>query len=176
MIYHALATALTCFLLLIEPEPPILIPVDAGVADRGSLSTSLRVEQVDFRQDRSFEKLYRVEGSADIYVRKSGGLSAIFRSSEYVETASGDVPIVPAGTVYCIGEIPHSLIQQLGQLQKPLSAPETMIQAKLASTSKPEKTKVVAIESTRRTMKFIQNEVYRRKRLASFVLEIAIAN
>ncbi len=176
MIYHALATAFTCFLLLVEPEPPILIPVDAGVADRGALSTSLRVEQADFRQDRSFEKLYRVAGSPDIFVRKSGGLSAIFRSSEYVQTASGDIPIVPAGTVYCIGEIPRGLIQQIGKLQKPLPTPETMLQAKRASATKPENVKAVAIEPTRRTIKFLQNEVYRRKRLASFVLEIAIAN
>jgi hypothetical protein len=175
MIYHAITMAFTCFLLLIgEPESPELIPVESGVADRGSLSSSLRVEQVDFRQDHAFERLYRVKGSSDIYVRKSGGLTAIFRSSEYVKTSSGDIPIVPAGTEYCIGEIPQRLLKQIDELQEPLPAPDSMIQAQIISID--ESNRVFTKERTYRSIKFLENESYRRKRLASFVLEIAILN
>ncbi len=179
MIYHAITMAFTCFLLLVgEPESPDLIPVDAGVADRGSLSSSLHVEQVDFRQDHAFERLYKVKGSSDIYVRKSGGLTAIFRSSEYVQTSSGDIPIVPAGTEYCIGEIPRRLVKQLDELQEPLQSPDEMIQPQRISADEPtvEPTKVFKRERTYRSIKFLENEAYRRKRLASFVLEVAITN
>ena len=64
-----------------------LVPVDAGVEDRGALSTSLFVEPKDLRQNQSFERLYKVEGSDDVYVRKAGGLKAIFRSSHWRNSA-----------------------------------------------------------------------------------------
>lgn len=174
MIFHAIIIPFTCFLLFQLVDPIELIPVDAGVEDRGALSDSLKLEQVDMRQDYSFEKLYRVAGSDDIYVRKSGGLSAIFKTSQYVQTSNGEIPIVPAGTVYCIGEIPPELIQQLGTLQEPLPEPKSMVRAERVQTTS---ARIPFQEKTfTKTFAFLDNEAYRRKRLASFVLDIVLSN
>ena len=109
-----------CFLFVFQSTDPIqLIPVDGGVVDRGALSSSLQVQQTGYRQDSSFEKLYRIAGSEDVYVRTSGGLHAVFRSSEYMQTKDGEIPLVPAGTVYCIGKLRPEFIAQLGVLQSP---------------------------------------------------------
>ncbi len=62
-----------------------LIPVEEGVADRGVLSESFHIEPLDLRQDVSFEQLYRVEGSEGVFVRKAGGLQAVFRNPDYLD-------------------------------------------------------------------------------------------
>jgi hypothetical protein len=172
MIVHALVTSFASFLFLQPSEPLHLIPVDAGTEDRGALSDSFRVQQADFREDRAFEKLYKVAGSKDVYVRKAGGLSALFHSSEYIQTPQGEVPIVPAGTVYYIGEVPPELISQLSSLQEPAVIPKTLVQPEDAvpranpSTPKP--------RTLKQTIPFLDDEAYRRKRLTSFVLEIVL--
>ena len=51
-------------------DPVELVPVEGGVADRGSLSGSLRVLPADLRQNQSFEKLYKIVGSDDVYIRQ----------------------------------------------------------------------------------------------------------
>jgi len=165
---------------LFAHEPIELIPVDGGVVDRGALNASLLVQQSTFRQDNAFEKLYRVSGSNDIYVRKSGGLIAVFRHSEYKQTPAGEIPIVPAGTVYCIGEISPRMIRQIGELQEPHSTeviPDSMIQAELVTVIKPS---VVMRKQPKQpkqhTFEFLENEAYRRQRLASFVIEIVLLN
>ena len=172
MIVHFLTTSFTSFLFLFFADPIELIPVDAGVEDRGALSDSLHVEQTNMRQDHAFEKLYKIAGSDNVYVRKSGGLSAVFRTSAYVQTPNGDVPIVPAGTVYYIGEIPPELVQQLGKLQEPLKTPSTLIIAEMAIP------KAVTMSSKnkipRYSIEFLENETYRRQRLTSFVLDIVL--
>ena len=160
------------FLLLDNPQPVELIPVESGVVDRGALSESFRVEQVDLRQDTSFERLYRVVGSEDIFVRKSGGLTAVFRNAEYRQLPSGEVPIVPAGTTYYIGELPSRLVQQLNTLQNTPEPHPSILQVKpLSHTKKPhQKPQQQAIES----ILFLENETYRRQRLALFVLEVVL--
>lgn len=170
--YHTLAIPFACFLFLQQSDPVELIPVDAGVEDRGALSGSFRVEQYNMRQDHAFEKLYKIAGSEDVYVRKSGGLSAVFRTSAYVQTTNGDIPIVPAGTVYYIGEIPPELIKQLGVLQEPVETPRTLVKAEMAIQKNSLPT--IKTETRRNTIEFLENESYRRQRLASFVLDIVL--
>ena len=170
-------SSVICFLFVFQSTDPIqLIPVDGGVVDRGALSSSLQVQQSGYRQDNSFEKLYRIVGSEDVYVRTSGGLHAVFRSSEYIQTKDGEIPIVPAGTVYCIGELRPEFIAQLGILQSPRtqeSIPETMVQAELVTVlTSPTPIKK---KPTVRLIEFLENESYRRQRLASFVLEIVLS-
>ena len=174
MIFHAIAIPFTCFLLLYQPDPIELIPVDAGVEDFGVLSDSLRVEQSSMRQDVAFEKLYKIAGRDDVYVRKSGGLSAVFRSSAYLRTSGGDIPIVPAGTVYCIGEIPPELIQQLGVLQEPVETPESPTMKKAVMATQQSSIAAVTESIPHHSIEFLDNETYRRQRLASFVLEIVL--
>ena len=160
--------------LLGQGDPIKLIPVDAGVADRGALSGSLRVIQRDLRQNQSFEQLFKVSGSKDIYVRKAGGLRAVFRNSEYLDIGYGEIPIVPAGTVYCIGAIRPELLQQLGYLYE--DAPNKMQEqhppppVKQVYVTVPQ----VAIPEIQKTIRFIDDETYRRKRLTSFVLDVVL--
>lgn len=141
-----------------------LVPVDAGVEDRGALSTSLFVEPKDLRQNQSFERLYKVEGSDDVYVRKAGGLKAIFRSSQYANLYGREVAIVPAGTVYVIGAIRPELVSRMSGLSPSIeeSAPaeEQQVQQKQR----------IHVPTGVRSLRFVEDEVYRRKRLASFVL------
>ena len=171
--FHTLAIPFACFLFFQQSEPLELIPVDAGIEDRGALSQSFRVNQIDMRQDNDFEKLYKIAGSDEVYVRKSGGLSAVFSTSAYVHTSSGDVPIVPAGTVYYIGEIPPELIKQLGELQEPAGSPPTLVKVEMA-TPKKFFTKIKKAETPHHTIAFLEDESYRRRRLASFVLDIVL--
>ena len=109
-----------------------------------------------------------------MYVRKSGGLSAVFRSSAYIKTPSGDVPIVPAGTIYYIGEIPPELIHQLSVLQEPLEIPSTIIIAEMATQQHSFIPKIK--EAHHISFAFFEDEAYRRQRLTSFVLEIVLLN
>ena len=67
-------------------NPVELIPVDAGVADRNVLSTSLRIQPQDMRLDQAFERLYRVEGSRN---RASGGSGLGLSIASALVTAHG---------------------------------------------------------------------------------------
>ena len=164
-----MAFKLTTILIasLCASDPVELVPVDAGVEDRGALSASLFVEPKDLRQNQSFERLYKVEGSDDVYVRKAGGLKAIFRSSQYANIYGREVPIVPAGTVYIIGEIRPELVAVMGGLSpsKQEAIPKTEQQSQLV--------KRTHVPQGVRSLRFVEDEEYRRKRLASFVLTSA---
>lgn len=152
-----------------------LVPVDAGVEDRGAFGSSFKLLQKDLRKDNAFEKLYRVKGSDGIYVRKAGGLYAVFRNPEYIDTEFGFFPIVPAGTVYCIGKMRPELVQQLGVLAKPTTRNQVDIgKAELPPLrwSPPAQSKVY---TENKTIRFVDDEQYRRQRLTSFVLEIVLS-
>jgi len=175
MFFHTVTLAITTYFLLVtQPSQPIeFIPVDAGVEDRGVLGESLLSSPVDLRQDQSFEKLYKVKGNDDVYVRKAGGLRAVFRSSHYIDSADGSIAIVPAGTVYCIGEVRPELLRQLGVLVNPevvVSAQEVIAQKPQRMTSLPH-TSVTREQSIR----FFDDEAYRRERLTLFVLEMVLS-
>lgn len=79
--------------------------LDAGVADRGPLSRSLRVTPMDLRAPTGFERVYAVhpEGGEPIFERRSGALRAQFSQSVYAPTRFGDVALIPPGTVFKIG-------------------------------------------------------------------------
>lgn len=107
-----------------------LTPVDPGVADRGGLGMSLRQLQPDLRVPTNFDRVYRVPGSVsgvpafpgaepnDRFARISGGLTAVFERSQYLRRTDrpGLIPIVPAGTVFYIGNPPWSSGPGGGQL------------------------------------------------------------
>ena len=156
--------------IFIAQEPPYeLLPVDAGIEDRGVLKTSFFSDSKDLRQNQNFERLYKIAGSSDIYVRQAGGLRAIFRSSVYSSINNREVPIVPAGTVYCIGQIRPELLQHLGHLQK---TPEEQLSQVNNSAQKP--IAVPQQPGIRRTIRFLDDVAYRRKRMARIVLSIVV--
>jgi hypothetical protein len=182
--FHSLTIGLiTYFLFVGQVQDPVeLIPVDAGIEDRNTLSESFKLQQNDLRIDTSFEKLYRVKGNDGIFVRRSGGLHAVFRNPEYIDTTDGSIPIVPAGTIYCIGRVSSELLDQLSGLSttcglhtngsSKTDEPKTD-EPKIRWTPPQKQTSTSAIK---RTIKFIDDEEYRRQRLTSFVLELVLSN
>ena len=176
MILHfAINGILVFFATFLQQGDPIkLVPVDAGVEDRGTLSDSLRVVQKDLRLNHSFEQLFKVAGSQDIYIRKAGGLRAVFRNPIYIETARGSIPIVPAGTVYCIGPIRSDLLQQLGYVYE-VDQPDTQESIYTPPIQQPSiqvPRQEISIPKRVSTIRFFDDATYRRKRLASFVLDV----
>ena len=160
------------YCLLLQPIPIELTPVDAGVEDRTVLSESLRLEPYDMRENQSFEQLFRVEGSPEIYVRRAGSLHAVFRDPLYVETVGESVPLVPTGTIYCIGEVTRHVLDQLGVI----ASGENATVAEMSSEKEIAKWNPIAPAITHaplNSIRFLDDEGYRRRRLASFVLEMS---
>ncbi len=79
-----------------------LIPVAAG--EDGDPGRARSIDpRVSLRVDDSFAGTYSVRGT-DFFARRAGGLYAVYPRGEYVRYAGRDVAVVPAGTVYTIGE------------------------------------------------------------------------
>lgn len=85
-------------------------PVEEGVADRTSISRSLKIEPLELRRDTSFERVYEVGGDVRLFggkrllARRAGDTTAIFPQSQYAETQRGLYAVRPGGTVFLIGE------------------------------------------------------------------------
>ena len=99
-----------------------LQPVEPGVGDLSPLSASSRFLPVDLRQPTGFERVFRVPGSSrgvnslgvsdsnDRFARVSGGITAVFPRSEYIETKKGIRPGIPVNTIFYIGDSPLSAL------------------------------------------------------------------
>lgn len=77
--------------------------VEENVGDLGPLSRSLRVLGADLRQPANFDRVYRISGTDERFMRINGGLYAVFERSLYVPSEDGLVPLIPGGTVFYIG-------------------------------------------------------------------------
>ena len=175
MQYYMYALTFISFLFIVQPSPLELIPVDAGIEDVGTLNASFKAQLQDFRIDNSFEKIYRVAGADGVYVRKSGALTAVFKNSSYIQSLGGEIPLIPAGTVYCIGEIPTSFIEQLVDLEQEQAPHPSRVEAlsvEIKTGRLPFREQSV---QTPREFAFIHNESYRRTRLASLVLKVVLS-
>ena len=62
-----------------------LSSVEANVGDLGPLSRSLRSLGADLRQPTNFDRVYRVPGQDDRFMRINGGLYAVFERSLYAD-------------------------------------------------------------------------------------------
>ncbi len=80
--------------------------VDAGRDDTGGIATSLRRLPLDLRLPAGFDRVYRVPGREDLYMRANGALYAVFPKSEYRASGRGVVPVTPTDVVYRIGLAP----------------------------------------------------------------------
>jgi len=82
--------------------------VDQGTADIGPLSTPGReLLRVELRQEDDFRSLYQIPASASSpfagwFVRRAGGVWAVFPRSTYVGGRFGPVATVPPGTQYLL--------------------------------------------------------------------------
>lgn len=89
--------------------------VDAAVADRNSLSTSLRAMPVDL-SPHGFERVYAVPGRDDLLMRSNGALYAVFSQSNYArDPRRGNLRVViPPSTVFYIGRPNFAVIRSTG--------------------------------------------------------------
>lgn len=102
-------------------QPAGATRVEPGIADVGPLSVPGRVPPMDLRKPVDFEGVYtlgRVDafGSDEVFLRVSGGVTAVFPRSVYEKSAKGLKPRIPAGTTFYIGELPEEFrpVQVLG--------------------------------------------------------------
>lgn len=94
-------------------QPAGAKPVAPGFGDVGPSRTSLRVEQVDLRRPVDFQQVYTLGkvnafGSDEVFLRVSGGITAVFPRSVYVKSRGGGVgALIPPGTTFYIGKLPE---------------------------------------------------------------------
>jgi hypothetical protein len=89
--------------------------VEPGSEDVGPLRISARMLPGDLRAPTAFERVYRVPGGVtgvaavegDRYARISGGLTAVFPHSQYLQTTKQTFALIPSGTVFYIGGLPE---------------------------------------------------------------------
>ena len=154
-------------------DPVELVPVDEGIEDRTVLSESLKVVQNDMRESQSFEQLFRVKGSPEIFVRRAGSLHAVFRDPHYLETSEGSIPLVPTGTIYCIGEVTKEVLEQLGVMVSGAGDDNVDTTPSQDDVKWNPVSPGISHASTS-SIRFLDDEGYRRRRLASFVLAISM--
>jgi hypothetical protein len=87
-------------------------PTEPIIGDNGPLSVSQRALPVDMRVGSGFDRLYKMDAKlklfggqaeSDYYMRMSGGVTAVFPRSSYVQTREGLAAEIPAGTVFSLG-------------------------------------------------------------------------
>lgn len=101
------------------PNGVLLLPIEQAASDTDPLRTGLRRPNVDLRAVTSFERVFQMEldpkvfghtaaqtgpNGGAMYARMNGAVTAIFPRGQYVATQAGEAPVVPAGTVYVIGD------------------------------------------------------------------------
>ncbi len=89
--------------------------VDPTVADRHSLSESLRVMPVDL-SPHGFDRVYAVPGRDDLLMRTNGALYAVFSQSIYGRDPKKGTTrvLIPASTTFYIGKPDFSTIRSVG--------------------------------------------------------------
>jgi len=90
--------------VMAQVPPGPLKPLDQNVSDVSPLSASFRDTSIDLRQPSGFQNVFRVPGKNDLLMRINGGIYAVFPQSEYAKRDNRVVPLIPAGTVFYIGQ------------------------------------------------------------------------
>lgn len=98
-------------------------PVDQGLADRNPLGRSLRSLPSPIDVGRSFGRLYVDPRRPGRFLRRQGGLAAVFPQSVYVGEGAAGVPIVPPGTVFEIGRRDGDEIARTSEFAGAVAAP-----------------------------------------------------
>ena len=90
--------------------------VEPGRSDLGRLAVESRIEPVEMRLTEGFETLWRGVGidGQTWFARRDGGVTAVFDRSDYAQTDFGQMPLIPAGTTFVIGEPDSILASRLG--------------------------------------------------------------
>ena len=96
-----------------DPAALRLERVEQGFEDISPLARSLQWYEPEYRQPSGYDTVYRVPGADGLLMRQNGAVQAIFDRSEYLPTRFGDQALVPAGTVFAIGEPSAELLESL---------------------------------------------------------------
>ena len=101
----------TCAAILFACSPALaqapssnLTPVDQGLADLHSLAASLRTDLAVHPPTDHLVNVYTDPAHPDQFVRVDGAMKVVFPNSVYAQTRYGQVPLVPAGTVFHFDE------------------------------------------------------------------------
>lgn len=111
----SLAMASTSALAQSSAVDPRMTRVDPGRQDTGPLATSSRVLPMDLRLPTDFEQVYQLQARtgersrAELFARRSGGITAVFPRSQYMQSGGGILAEVPAGTTYYLGKLPETI-------------------------------------------------------------------
>lgn len=130
-----------------DPAALRLERVEQGFEDVSPLAISLQQPGPEFRAPVGWDAVYRVPGSDGLLMRQSGAVRAVFDRSEYAATRFGQEALVPAGTIYAIGEPDEALLQSLagrtgrslvsGGEQSPLPPSDLRVSNRLTSEFDP---------------------------------------
>lgn len=101
-------TAIRDRVLFHRPTSPMttvrdLEPIEQRIEDVDPLATGFRRIELGLRQPFGFEEVYRVPGDDERFMRIDGGLYAVFPQSVYTNRRFGELPLIPANTVFWIG-------------------------------------------------------------------------
>jgi hypothetical protein len=101
-----------------DTRPGDLVPVEVGVADMNTMSTSLKQMPVELNETTNFTRLYGVAGRPDLFVRSHGGMYAVFDQGQYLtvrkQNSSRTVATWPSGTTFYIGRPDFTKVQAAG--------------------------------------------------------------
>jgi hypothetical protein len=101
-----------------DTRPGDLVPVEVGVADMNTMSTSLKQMPVELNETTNFTRLYGVAGRPDLFVRSHGGMYAVFDQGQYVtvrkQNSSRTFATWPSGTTFYIGRPDFTKLQTAG--------------------------------------------------------------
>jgi len=83
--------------------------LDQGTDDIGPLGQSFLLQPIELRTETLFDNIFRIDDGTGRLVRRAGALNAVFSQSDYVQITPRrgspyTIPVVPAGTVYYIGD------------------------------------------------------------------------
>lgn len=155
-------------------QPAGARPVEQGIADVGPLSPAGRVAPLDLRTPYGFERVYRLDTvdafkEGEVFLRMSGGITAVFPRSVYERTPDGARARIAPGTVFYIGKLPERFSPRpappapnalSAPLAVDLSAP-TLSARSAAGGEKP----AVTPPNPSEAPSMWENEEYRRARL-----------
>lgn len=78
-------------------------PVEAGFADRGAVSESLRQMPITLRMPSAFENVFPVPGRPGLFFRAQGGIYIVFDEATYIFYKGTRYATIPPGSVFYVG-------------------------------------------------------------------------
>ena len=94
--------------------------IEAGVEDANPFAASFRSQMADFRQPTGFDRVYRVGGLDDRFMRAQGGLYAVFPRSVYATTREGEVAVIPPSATFYVGRAAMDQLVETTQVDRAL--------------------------------------------------------